>query len=173
MPENPRPTLSPPTRSGFTPLRTTSPRCSTSEPFARIFLPRASRPLPRSWRIPRPPATTPRPVQPPAACTSSNLPRCGVRRYGRFGRQGPSNGSSLKPGENQIQLGIPPVRDYRSSGIGDLDLSLVFGIDRAGVPCRYRRRINRLWRSQAQPGPPRLRKLKVPWRRSLGAESGC
>jgi len=41
--------------------------------------------------------------------------------------------STLKPGENQIQLGIPPLRDYRSSGIADLDLSLMFDIDRAGL----------------------------------------
>jgi hypothetical protein len=39
--------------------------------------------------------------------------------------------STLKPGENQIKLGIPPVRDYRSTGIGDLDLSIMFNIDRA------------------------------------------
>lgn len=41
--------------------------------------------------------------------------------------------STLKPDENQIKLGIPPVRDYRSRGIADLDLSLMFGIDRAGL----------------------------------------
>ena len=41
--------------------------------------------------------------------------------------------STLKPGENQIKLGIPPVRDYRSSGIQDVDLSIMFDIDRGGL----------------------------------------
>jgi hypothetical protein len=41
--------------------------------------------------------------------------------------------STLKPGENQIKLGIPPVRDYRSSGIADVDLNIMFEIDRAGL----------------------------------------
>jgi hypothetical protein len=41
--------------------------------------------------------------------------------------------STLKPGDNQIKLGIPPVRDYRSSGIQDVDLSVMFDIDRAGL----------------------------------------
>lgn len=41
--------------------------------------------------------------------------------------------STLKPGDNQIKLGIPPFRDYRSTGIADLDLSILVGIDRAGL----------------------------------------
>jgi hypothetical protein len=41
--------------------------------------------------------------------------------------------STLKPDENQIKLGIPPVRDYRSSGIENVDLSIMFDIDRAGL----------------------------------------
>jgi hypothetical protein len=41
--------------------------------------------------------------------------------------------STLKPGENTIKLGLQPSRDYRSTGVGDLDLNMMFGIDRAGL----------------------------------------
>jgi len=41
--------------------------------------------------------------------------------------------STLKPAEGAIKLGIPPVREYRSTGIGNLDLNVMFSIDRSGL----------------------------------------
>ncbi len=51
--------------------------------------------------------------------------------------------STLKPADNQIKLGIPPVRDYRSTGVADLDLSMMFGIDHAALlAARNRQGVN-------------------------------